>query len=169
MRSPKVTMRASNAVIAMAVSAVLGVSCASRPPGQPRISPAAIDTTANTAPAIAPARKLPNTHIDLARDWYPWQGRVQNLQGQTLIRFQIDRHGKAEAIRVLTSDAAPVLQVTALRLIQSATFDLATGGFDAADKTPFLVAIRFCIDRCDVRPVYPGLSDSIVITGSHLQ
>ena len=93
---------------------------------------------------------------------------MQNLQGQTLIRFQIDRHGKAAAIRILKSDAAPVLQVSAIRLIQSATFDLATGAFDASDKTPFLVAVRFCIDRCDDRPAYPGLSDSIAITGSHL-
>lgn len=152
----------------MAAGAILGASCTGGPPGHPQSGPAATDTTTKPAPTATSPRKLPNTHIDLARDWYPWQGRVQNLQGQTLIRFQIDRHGKAAAIRILKSDAAPVLQVSAIRLIQSATFDLATGAFDASDKTPFLVAVRFCIDRCDDRPAYPGLSDSIVITGSHL-
>ncbi len=113
-----------------------------------------------------PPRALPHAQIDTKRDWYPWQGRLQNLQGRTIVRFQIDRGGKATGIKVVASDAAPLLQVTAVQLIQSARFDLNSVPYDAANANPFLVSVTFCLEACGARPPYPGTSDSIVITAS---
>src|ERR1700722_17308920 len=75
------------------------------------------------SPAASP-RTLPHAQIDRNRDWYPWQGLLQNFEGQTVVRFRIDRAGRATDIKVVASDAAPVLQVTAVQLIQTARFDL---------------------------------------------
>ena len=122
-------------------------------------------STGTAAPAAVP-RPLPHAQIDTQRDWYPWQGRLQNLEGQTVLRFQIDRKGKATAIKVVASDAAPVLQVASVQLIQSAHFDLSSVPYDARDPAPFLVSVTFCLEHCGNRPPYPGTSDSIVISGS---
>jgi TonB family protein len=140
----------------LAVLAALLQGCAT-----PRSPPAATLT-----PAAATPRTLPHAQIDTKRDWYPWQGLLQDLQGQTVVRFQIDRAGKATAIRVVASDSAPVLQVTAVQFIQSARFDLSSVSYDAKNPNPFLVSIVFCIERCNERPPYPGTSDRIVITGA---
>jgi len=143
-------------MLSLGMLAALLQGCATQ-----RVPPA----TASTA-ASAPPRTLPHAQIDSKRDWYPWQGRLQSLEGQTVVRFQIDRGGKATAIKVVASDAAPVLQVTAVQLIQSARFDLTSVPYDAGNSTPFLVGVIFCIERCESRPPYPGTSDSIMITGS---
>jgi TonB family protein len=147
---------------ARAIALLLGVliallqACATRQP-----APAA-----TASAAAAPPRTLPHLRFDTKRDWYPWQGRLQNLEGQTVLRFRIDRSGKATAIKVVASDAAPVLQVTAVQLIQSARFDLTSVAYDPRNPAPFLVSITFCLDHCGNRPPYPGTSDSIVITAS---
>ncbi len=117
------------------------------------------------APESVP-RALPHAKIDTKRDWYPWQGKLQNLEGETVVRFQIDRSGKATGIKVVASDAAPLLQVTAVQLIQSARFDLTSVPYEASNPNPFLVSVTFCLERCGKRPPYPGTSDSILITGS---
>jgi TonB family protein len=139
------------------VLAALLLGCAT-----PRSAPPA--ASANSSPP--PLRMLPHAQIDTKRDWYPWQGRLQNLEGQTVVRFQIDRGGKATGIKVVASDAAPLLQVTAVQLIQSAHFDLTSVPYQASNPNPFLVGVVFCIQRCENRPPYPGTSDTIVITGS---
>jgi TonB family protein len=149
-------MTVRGVVFSLGVLAALLQGCATQ-----RSPPAA------SAPvAAAPPRALPHAQIDTKRDWYPWQGRLQNLEGQTVVRFQIDRGGKATAIKVVTSDAAPLLQVTAVQLIQSARFDLTSVPYDAGNPAPFLVSVLFCMERCQNRPPYPGTSDSIMITGS---
>jgi TonB family protein len=128
-------------------------------------APHAQPSAAGSAAAASP-RTLPHAQIDLKRNWYPWQGLLQNLQGQTVVRFQIDRSGRATAIHVVASDSAPILQVTAVQLIQSARFDLKSVPFDSGNPNPFLVSVVFCIQRCAERPPYPGTSDRIVITGA---
>jgi TonB family protein len=150
-------MTVRGAMFSLAVLAALLQGCATQRP-----APAAAGDT----PAPPPPRPLPHAQIDTKRDWYPWQGKLQNLEGQTVVRFQIDRGGKATGIKVVASDAAPLLQVTAVQLIQSARFDLTSVPYAAADPNPFLVSVTFCLERCAQRPPYPGTSDSIVITGS---
>jgi TonB family protein len=148
-------MKVRGATFLLGPFAALLQGCATPQPQQP----------APVNAAAASPRALPHAQIDMKRNWYPWQGLLQNLQGQTVVRFQIDRSGKATAIHVVASDSAPILQVTAVQLIQSARFDLKSVPFSPGDPNPFLVSIVFCIQRCPDLPAYPGTSDRIVITG----
>lgn len=118
-------------------------------------------------PPDGPVRKLPHGKLESTIDWYPPPAKRKNLTGRTLVEFHIAPDGRATDLKVVHSEADPVLQAAALDLIRHDKFDVTDPKFDATDSTPFRASVSFCLVSCGALVPYPGYeANSIIITGS---
>jgi TonB family protein len=153
-------------VALLGVSAVRTVAV-SDPPSSATESSAPNNPVTPDDQVTPPARPLPKSHTSSQMSWYPARAVRLHLQGRVLVEFKIGATGQAIAARVLESDADPLLQQQALKLLQSTTFDVSDPQSNAADETPFRATYRFCLRPCAVLDPYQR-SELVTITGASI-
>ena len=80
-----------------------------------------------------------------------------------VVKLQIDSHGKPVAPNVLLSNAAPVLESRAVRVVLAMEFP------PQAAAGRYHVGVRFCLDRCVHLLHCPGYRGDVVITASRVR
>ncbi len=111
---------------------------------------------------------LPRTQPTRWRtDPYPLEGKQRQLEGRVLASFRIDAKGRATSVVFLRTDAPPLIEAAACRLLSDLRFIVPTVGVDASDTRPFLTTVRFCMSNCARVAAYAGTKD-ISVTGSPL-
>ncbi len=128
-------------------------------------SQAAKDAAPTAKAAAAPVRKLPRSQFPPNVDWYPAKAKKAHDTGRVLVGFSIDSNGKATSLKVLKAEAPRILRNAALNFVTDMTFDVHDPLYNAADRTPFAISVRFCIIDCGTLVGYPGYEDAR-ITGS---
>ena len=101
-------------------------------------------------------------------DFYPLEGKREQLQGRVLARFHIDSAGKTVSPEFLRVDAPPVIANAACKLLHRIKFDVSKPGVDTGSAGTYLLTVRFCLTNCDQVPLYPGTRD-ITITGTTIR
>ena len=108
---------------------------------------------------------MPRSQFPSNVDWYPAKAKKAHDTGRVLVGFSIDSNGKATSLKVLKAEAPRILRNAALNFVTDMTFDVHDPLYNAADRTPFAISVRFCIIDCGTLVGYPGYEDAR-ITGS---